>query len=808
MTTTEFWSDSYATTTTIINSPEGTDSVIVKEPHNPTVTTTEFWSDSYATTKTITAGPLGTDSIIVHDPYEELSSSNAIESSDLYVSSSVQEPSSLIEQSLSSAEESSSMVKESSSSDIPSLSSIQVSSSELFTVSSYDSYFQTSTDTSSFLESSSSHSELALFSWSSFIDSHSSRSLDSISDTISTSQETPSSSEESSTSTTDNLVSSDTNSILSFETSSYYPSNSILPSDDFPQTIAGESDSQPSSLITSTIEISSDSASLSSDSTSSFGSSYNWNSDLSSLSSNGKSDILTSSSSSTLVVLSFSLSSTNSFSLTYPHYVNSTTYHTSQSEGSSVASPSVTNDDTHTLLASTDITSNADTDFSTMTICRRDNGDGCIVTDTSSSEIVSEQTSDVMTTSNFISFGTPASEEHSITDIPNIQSLQSSGMSSTKTSVSVTDTIVSSISLSSTSTFLSAGSIASDTDRLSTTNLGAGSITAESLHTSTTSNNELSIQVTGETPSSGHLSATFSSVSDITTGHTTVEDNEPTTFSPSSSSRSETFANDNSISTKDVGGENTIKTPPATDIATASSLLTHSAEVSIEIISESSFSKVASVPVNTETSLRSINLSSNVATESSETVKTGASAEAISSPPTSTENGLIYSTEESKVSTYPNSGSSNDQIIESQGAAQTDSVSTLTANPVATLTFGVDSSAAENESSETKSSEESNMNSDSLNETNNGINAIFSKAEVPNSFIQSDSILTMTASATDASMSGDGAALNAQPTTLVQQIATSSYNSPLISTYSESSSGTKQPSWFLKFIGIALFFSL
>ena len=60
VTTTEFWSESFATTETITNNPEGTDSVIIKEPHNPTVTTTEFWSESFATTETITNGPEGT----------------------------------------------------------------------------------------------------------------------------------------------------------------------------------------------------------------------------------------------------------------------------------------------------------------------------------------------------------------------------------------------------------------------------------------------------------------------------------------------------------------------------------------------------------------------------------------------------------------------------------------------------------------------------------------------------------------------------------------------------------------------------
>ena len=56
--------------------------------------------------------------------------------------------------------------------------------------------------------------------------------------------------------------------------------------------------------------------------------------------------------------------------------------------------------------------------------------------------------------------------------------------------------------------------------------------------------------------------------------------------------------------------------------------------------------------MNTETSLRSTSSSSNHATESSGTVKSEASAEAIPSPPTSTDNRLSYSTEEAKGITY------------------------------------------------------------------------------------------------------------------------------------------------------------
>ena len=48
-TTTEYWSQSYATTTTVTAPPGGTDTVIIREPQSPTVTTTEYWSQSYAT---------------------------------------------------------------------------------------------------------------------------------------------------------------------------------------------------------------------------------------------------------------------------------------------------------------------------------------------------------------------------------------------------------------------------------------------------------------------------------------------------------------------------------------------------------------------------------------------------------------------------------------------------------------------------------------------------------------------------------------------------------------------------------------
>ena len=50
--TTEYWSQSYATTTTVTAPPGGTDTVIIREPPSPTVTTTEYWSQSYATTTT------------------------------------------------------------------------------------------------------------------------------------------------------------------------------------------------------------------------------------------------------------------------------------------------------------------------------------------------------------------------------------------------------------------------------------------------------------------------------------------------------------------------------------------------------------------------------------------------------------------------------------------------------------------------------------------------------------------------------------------------------------------------------------
>ncbi|KAL1572913.1 ALS7 [Candida albicans] len=333
VTTTKFWSESFATTETITNGPEGTDSVIIKEPHNPTVTTTKFWSESFATTETITTGPLGTDSIVIHDPLEESSSSTAIESSDSNISSSAQDSSSSVEQSFTSADETSSIVELSSSSDIPS-SSIGLTSSESSTVSSYDSYssstsessiassydsyssssIESSTlsssdrysssisDTTSFWDSSSSDLESTSITWSSSIDAQSSHLVQSVSNSISTSQEiSSSSSEESSTSATDALVSSDASSILSSDTSSYYPSSTISPSDDFPHTIAGESDSQSFSFITSTVEISSDSVSLTSDPASSFDSSSRLNSDSSSSPSTDQRDILTSSSFSTLI---------------------------------------------------------------------------------------------------------------------------------------------------------------------------------------------------------------------------------------------------------------------------------------------------------------------------------------------------------------------------------------------------------------------------------------------------------------------------------------------------------------------------
>ncbi|KAF6071097.1 hypothetical protein FOB64_001509 [Candida albicans] len=378
VTTTEFWSESYATTETVTNGPEGTDSVIIKEPHNPTVTTTKFWSESFATTETITTGPLGTDSIVIHDPLEESSSSTAIESSDSNISSSAQDSSSSVEQSFTSADETSSIVELSSSSDIPS-SSIGLTSSESSTVSSYDSYssstsessiassydsyssssIESSTlsssdrysssisDTTSFWDSSSSDLESTSITWSSSIDAQSSHLVQSVSNSISTSQEiSSSSSEESSTSATDALVSSDASSILSSDTSSYYPSSTISPSDDFPHTIAGD-----------------DSVSLTSDPASSFDSSSRLNSDSSSSPSTDQRDILTSSSFSTLIKSSESRESSSgtilseessdsiptTFSTRYwspsgmssRHYTNST-----ETSVSDVVSSSVAGDET------------------------------------------------------------------------------------------------------------------------------------------------------------------------------------------------------------------------------------------------------------------------------------------------------------------------------------------------------------------------------------------------------------------------------------------------------------------------------
>nr|AAD32849.1 agglutinin-like protein [Candida albicans] len=832
-TTTQFWSESFTSTTTITNKPEGTDSVIVKEPHNPTVTTTEFWSESYATTETITTGPLGTDSIVIHDPLEESSSTTAIESSDSNISSSAQESSSSVEQS-------SSIVGLSSSSDIPlssdmpSSSSTGLTSSESSTVSSYDSdssssselstfsssesYSSSISDTTNFWDSSSSDLESTSITWSSSIDAQSSQSVQSVSNSISTSQETTSSSgEESNTSVTDILVSSDASSILNSDISSYYPSSTISLSDDFPHTIAGEPDSRSSSSIASTVEISSDLVSLTSDPTSSFDSSSSLNSDSSSSPFSDESDISASSSFSTLVAPSFSLSSSSSLSLIYPHYVNSTTYHASESESSSVASPSVAsesaNDDTHTLSESTDTTSIIGTDSSTVTFCRRDNGDGCIVTGITSSSIDSEQTSDVTTTSSFVASSTPTSAEQSITDNPNIDSSQTSASSSTKSSVSVSDTVVNSILLSETSTLSSDDGTSSDTSISSTTNSDTGNINAGSSHKSTASIKESSIQKTGVTLSSSYLSTKLSSTSDITielitTELTTIEDNEPNTFTSTPSSHSEIFSSDNSVLSKQVDRESTIKTSPTTDVTTVSSLSVHSTEASTATLGENSFSNVASTPLNTATSLRSTSSSSNHATESSGTVKSEASVEAIPSPPTSTDNRLSYSTEEAEGITYANSGSTNNLITESQVAAPTDSTSVLIENLVVTSTFDDNSSAAVDQPSKTKSIEESIMNPDSTNETNNGFIATLSQAQVPSSSIHSELISTTTAKTTDASMNGDSAASNSQPTTLIQQVATSSYNQPLITTYAGSSSATKHPSWLLKFISVALFFFL
>ena len=66
--TTEYWSQSHATTTTVTAPPGGTDTVIIREPPNPTVTTTEYWSQSFATTTTVTAPPGGTDTVIIREP--------------------------------------------------------------------------------------------------------------------------------------------------------------------------------------------------------------------------------------------------------------------------------------------------------------------------------------------------------------------------------------------------------------------------------------------------------------------------------------------------------------------------------------------------------------------------------------------------------------------------------------------------------------------------------------------------------------------------------------------------------------------
>ena len=437
VTTTEFWSESFATTETITNGPEGTDSVIIKEPHNPTVTTTKFWSESFATTETITTGPLGTDSIVIHDPLEELSSSTAIESSDSNISSSAQDSSSLVEQSFTSADETSSIVELSSSSDIPS-SSIGLTSSESSTVSSYDSYssstsessiassydsywsssIESSTlsssdrysssisDTTSFWDSSSSDLESTLITWSSSIDAQSSHLVQSVSNSISTSQElSSSSSEESSTSATDALVSSDASSILSSDTSSYYPSSTILPSDDFPHTIAGESDSQSISFITSTVEISSDSVSLTSDPASSFDSSSRLNSDSSSLPSTDQRDILTSSSFSTLIKSSESRESSSGTILSEESSDSiPTTFSTRYLSPSGMSSRHYTNS-TETLVSDVVLSSVAGDETSESSVSVTSESSESVTSESVASESVTavSDISDLYTTSEVVS---------------------------------------------------------------------------------------------------------------------------------------------------------------------------------------------------------------------------------------------------------------------------------------------------------------------------------------------------------------------------------------------------------------------
>ena len=102
---------------------------------------------------------------------------------------------------------------------------------------------------------------------------------------------------------------------------------------------------------------------------------------------------------------------------------------------------------------------------------------------------------------------------------------------------------------------------------------------------------------------------------------TTIEDNEPNTFTSTPSSHSEIFSSDNSVLSKQVDRESTIKTSPITDVTTVSSLSVHSTEASTATLGENSFSNVASTPLNIATSLRSTSSSSNHATESSGTVK-------------------------------------------------------------------------------------------------------------------------------------------------------------------------------------------
>ncbi|KHC37317.1 hypothetical protein MGQ_03065, partial [Candida albicans P76067] len=69
-TLTTYWQESSTATTTYFDDIDLVDTVIVKIPYpNPTIITTQFWSGKYLTTETHKEPPLGTDSVIIKEPH-------------------------------------------------------------------------------------------------------------------------------------------------------------------------------------------------------------------------------------------------------------------------------------------------------------------------------------------------------------------------------------------------------------------------------------------------------------------------------------------------------------------------------------------------------------------------------------------------------------------------------------------------------------------------------------------------------------------------------------------------------------------